>query len=202
MIASKFEYKPILCQEKNWTYLQLCSINTDISKKDIVMSADNTGTTRRGFLKQAAAAGLSAAALCTFGAGEAEAQGQFRNITPYDMRGAELWGVRAASAEASADRVAIAAYGDDQAFIDAIERAVLYIRSQGVPVDLVWADNVHAGGHNAINIYIEGIRIIPKDGHPPFAIDSNPNDVAQALVFSFNYWKSLAQAPGPAPTGG
>jgi hypothetical protein len=171
-------------------------------KKDIVMSADNTGTTRRGFLKQAAAAGLSAAALCTFGAGEAEAQGQFRNITPYDMRGAELWGVRAASAEASADRVAIAAYGDDQAFIDAIERAVLYIRSQGVPVDLVWADNVHAGGHNAINIYIEGIRIIPKDGHPPFAIDSNPNDVAQALVFSFNYWKSLAQAPGPAPTGG
>jgi hypothetical protein len=202
MIASKFEYKSIPCQEKNCTYLQLCSINTDILKKDIVMSADNTGTTRRGFLKQAAAAGLSAAALCTFGAGEAEAQGQFRNITPYDMRGAELWGVRAASAEASADRVAIAAYGDDQAFIDAIERAVLYIRSQGVPVDLVWADNVHAGGHNAINIYIEGIRIIPKDGHPPFAIDSNPNDVAQALVFSFNYWKSLAQAPGPAPTGG
>ena len=72
------------------------------------------------------------------------------------MRGAELWGVRAASAEASADRVAIAAYGYDQAFIDAIERAVLYVRSQGVPVDVVWADNVHAGGHNAIDIYIEG----------------------------------------------
>ena len=65
----------------------------------------------------------------------------------------------------------------------------------GVPVHVVWADNVHAGGQNAIDIYIEGIRIIPKDGHPPFAIDSNPNDVAQAIVFSFDYWKSLQPLP-------
>ena len=55
----------------------------------------------------------------------------------------------------------MAVYGDDQAFIEAVERAVLYIRSQNVPIDVVWADNVHAGGQNAIDIYIEGNCILP-----------------------------------------
>jgi hypothetical protein len=123
----------------------------------------------------------------------ARAEGKFRNIKPYDMRGAQLRGVRAITAETSADRVALAAYGDDQAFIDAIERAVLYIRSQKIPIDVVWADNVHAGGDNAIDIYIEGLRIIPGDGKKPFAIDSDPNDVAQAIIHSFNYWKDIAK---------
>ena len=119
------------------------------------MSQRDPAASRREVTKRLIAAALSGAALSIVGAGEAEAQGQFRNIKPYDMRGAELIAVRGITAEVSADRVAIAAYGDDQAFIDAVERAVLYIRSQNVPIDVVWADNVHAGGQNAIDIYIE-----------------------------------------------
>jgi hypothetical protein len=107
------------------------------------------------------------------------------------MTGTQLKAVRAITAEASADRVAIAAYGDDQAFIDAIERAVLYIRSQNVPVLVVHGDNQHSGGHNAIDIYIEGLRIIPADGKPPFEVESDANFIAQAIVQSFNRWKSL-----------
>ncbi len=89
----------------------------------------------------------------------------------------------------------MAVYGDDQAFIDAVERAVLYIRSQNVPIDVVWADNVHAGGQNAIDIYIEGLRFLPGGGQPPFEIASDPNHIAYAIVDSYNIWKSLQPSP-------
>ena len=156
------------------------------------MSQRDPAASRREVTKRLIAAALSGAALSIVGAGEAEAQGQFRNVEVTNMRRSQLRGVRIAAAEASSDRVAMAVYGDDQAFIDAVERAVLYIRSQGVPVHVVWADNVHAGGQNAIDIYIKGVRIIPKDGEPPFPIASDANHVAQALIHSFNTWKSLS----------
>ena len=157
------------------------------------MSQRDPATSRREVIKRVTAAALGGVALSITGAGEADAEGQFRNIEPYDMKGVSQIGVvRTAAAEASSDRIAMAVYGDDQAFIDAVERAVMYIRSQNVPIDVVWADNVHAGGQNAIDIYIKGVRIIPKDGEPPFPIASDANHVAQALIHSFNTWKSLS----------
>ena len=159
------------------------------------MSQRDPAASRREVTKRLIIAALGGVALSTVGAGEADAEGQFRNIKPYDMRGAELIAVRGITAEVSADRVAIAAYGDDQAFIEAVERAVMYIRSQNVPIDVVWADNVHAGGQNAIDIYIEGLRIIPKDGQPPFQVEADANFIAQALVSSFNRWRSIQPSP-------
>ena len=156
------------------------------------MSQRDPAASRREVTKRLIVATLGGVALSITGAGEADAEGQFRNVEVTNMRRSQLRGVRIAAAEASSDRVAMAVYGDDQAFIDAVERAVLYIRSQNVPIDVVWADNVHAGGQNAIDIYIEGICFLPEAGKPPFQMSSDANDIAYAIADSFNIWKSLS----------
>ena len=154
---------------------------------------------RREVTKRLTAIALGGVALSIVGAGEAEAQGQFRSVTTHNTRNmSKLQMVRAVTAETSRDRIAMAVYGDDQAFIDAVERAVLYIRSQNVPIDVVWADNVHAGGQNAIDIYIEGLRLLPGDGQPPFQVEVDANFIAQALVSSNNRWTSLKPSPDRA----
>lgn len=173
-----------------------------------------TGISRRDALR-AMLGGVATAALASAPFGkEAEASesswGAIQRYV-YDMHGAQLLGIRGIAAETSAGRVAIAAYGDDQAFLDAIGNAVLYHRREGrfaelpgdpLPVDVVWADNTHSNGRNAIDVYIDGYRILPGKDQPPFAIKSDANDVAKAVVRSFNHWKSLAQAPGPRPAEG
>lgn len=201
------------CQVKNWTFGFNYCINGDIFRKYTDMKNEDTGITRRDFLRSAATAGAAAVVASAVGIGEAEASaGQFRFIQPYDMKGvSQLDAVRAGAAEVSAGRVAIAAYGDDQRFIDAIERATLYYRKEGpfadrpgdaIPVDVVWADNTHSGGKNAIDVYVDGYRFLPGQNMPPFEIDSDANHVARAVQDSFNNWKSLAQAPGPTPPKG
>lgn len=187
--------------------------------KEIFGTQESGGISRRGLLRGAGALSALAMLAALSGANDAQAGeakaainpgGQFQVVEPYSMLNSQLEGVRAGTAEISKGKIGIAIYGDNAAYIEAVERAVLYLRSKGLPIEVVWGDGAHAEGGMGIDVIINGYRILPAGGDtPPYPMEPDANLVAHAINSSLERWQEFekavaekAQAAKPAPVSG